>query len=91
MPQALPAEDEKRNLTRALCGDQIVFSGGTDNLKWLGENKLVSGQDQKARAKSPMPWAVLAFAELIIKAPQAVENVFLVHTHSKCAYHSLSC
>ena len=51
----------------------------------------MSGKDQKGRAKSPKLWAVLEFAELIIKAPRAVENVFLMHTRSKCTYHSLSC
>lgn len=52
-----------------MCGDQIIFSIGTDNLKWLGENKLESGNEYKAKARSSKPWAVLEFVELISKAP----------------------
>lgn len=67
--QALPLEDERRDLTRIMCGDQIISSTGTDNLKWLGENKLVTGNEQKARTESPKPGGSVEFGELIIKAP----------------------
>lgn len=69
MPLALSPEDEMRDLARIMCGDQLISLTGTDNLKWLTENKLVSGNEQKARTKSPKPWAVLQFAELVIKTP----------------------
>lgn len=52
-----------------MCGDQIISSTGTDNLKWLGENRLVTGNEQKARTESPKPGGSVEFGELIIKAP----------------------
>lgn len=59
LPQALPLEDEIRSLTRITCGDQNLSSTGTESLKCLGENKLQSGNEQRARTKSPRLWAVL--------------------------------
>ena len=47
LPQALPLEDEIRNLIRIMWGDQSISSTGTDSWKWLGENKMLSGNEQK--------------------------------------------
>lgn len=51
--QALPLEDEIRNLIRIMWGDQSSSSTGTDSWKWLGENKMLSGNERvKARTVS---------------------------------------
>ena len=47
LPQALPLEDEIRNLIRIVWGDQSLSSTGTDSWKWLGENKMQSGDERK--------------------------------------------